>query len=195
MHIAFWLVAAYLLGSIPFGVVVARLVSGSDPRSGGSGNIGATNVLRTVGKKAGILTLALDILKGYLPVAAVLGSEPAWLPAAVGIAAFLGHIFPIYLKFKGGKGVATGAGIFLALSPSALALSLAVFLVVVLRWRMVSLGSVVSAAVLAPSALLVGEDRYVIAAAALVGVLSVVKHRANIRRILAGEESRLGKKG
>jgi glycerol-3-phosphate acyltransferase PlsY len=195
MELALWIVFAYLLGSIPFGVVAARLFGGRDPRTGGSGNIGATNVLRTVGRKAGVFTLACDALKGYLPAAlaaASLGSPAK--AAAVGMAAFLGHLFPLYLRFRGGKGVATGAGVFLALSPAALGASLVVFVLVVVRWRMVSLGSVVSAVVLVPATYLFREDAGVVAAAALTAALSIWKHRANIRRIAAGEESRLGKK-
>lgn len=196
MELALWVVFAYLLGSVPFGVVAARLFGGRDPRTGGSGNIGATNVLRTVGRKAGIFTLVCDALKGYLPTALAAASlESPSMAAAVGMAAFLGHLFPLYLRFKGGKGVATGAGVFLALSPAALGTSLIVFVLIVVRSRMVSLGSVVSAVVLVPAALLFREDAGVVAAAALTAMLSIWKHRANLRRIIAGEEPRLGKKG
>src|SRR5271169_680749 len=135
-----YLIAAYLLGSIPVGVVLAKL-KGQDPRKAGSGNIGATNVMRTVGKGLGILTLAGDILKGLVPTwLAIHYEQSAVIVAACGLAAFAGHLWPIYLRFKGGKGVATALGLLLALKPAVILILLPVFIVVLLKWRYVSLG-------------------------------------------------------
>ena len=137
---------AYLVGSIPIGVLLARL-KGKDPRKTGSGNIGATNVMRSAGKVLGIITLIGDILKGFIPtfIAMRLG-VPAFIIALVGLAAFSGHLFPVFLKFKGGKGVATGAGVFLAISPLVILISFIIFVIVFLIWKYVSLGSLVGTA-------------------------------------------------
>jgi glycerol-3-phosphate acyltransferase PlsY len=188
-------VFAYLLGAVPFGVVVARIMGGRDPRSAGSKNIGATNVGRTVGKTAGIITLALDILKGFLPVlvVAMLHKEPL-APALVGLAAFLGHLYPVYLGFKGGKGIATGAGVFLAASPAALGIAAVVFGLALWRSRMVSLGSILGCAALPVAAFLLKEPKEIVALGGVIAVLSIWKHRENIKRIMAGTESRLGEK-
>ncbi|OHB29117.1 MAG: acyl-phosphate glycerol 3-phosphate acyltransferase, partial [Desulfuromonadaceae bacterium GWB2_53_15] len=137
-----WLAAAYLLGSIPTGLLLGKAY-GIDVRKEGSGNIGATNLYRTVGRKVGVITLVGDCFKGLVPVMAArawgLGAEQvAW----VGLAAFCGHVFSVFLRFKGGKGVATGLGVFLALSPLAVAIAVGVFAVLVLKWRYVSLGSI-----------------------------------------------------
>lgn len=191
-----WVAGAYLIGAIPCGVLVARAMGGSDPRTAGSGNIGATNVGRVLGKKAGVLTLVGDILKGFLPTLAagyVLG-DPRQV-CAVAFAAFAGHLFPVYLGFRGGKGVATGAGVFLAVCPLALLAAAGVFGVFLWRWRMVSLGSVVSSLSLPLWVVLLGPPaamKPLVALALGVAVLSVWKHRSNIQRILAGTESKFG---
>src|SRR5436309_4229432 len=140
--------AGYTLGAIPFGLILAKLFGGTDVRKGGSGNIGATNVARVVGPLAGILTLILDVAKGSAAVllAARLSQDSATWMMIAALAALAGHCFPIWLKFKGGKGVATAAGVFLVLSPLACLGAVILFLLVVIFWRYVSLGSVSAAA-------------------------------------------------
>lgn len=195
-----WIILAYLLGSIPVGVLLSHL-KGQDPRKVGSGNIGATNVMRTSGKALGAVTLLCDVLKGFLPVALALWCGlPKPVVAAVGLAAFAGHLFPVYLKFKGGKGVATAVGVFLALNWCALVVAIAVFAIVLYMWRYVSLGSLVAAG-LVPFMLLALHliDRTMplsfVGLSVVMVVLIFVKHRANIGRLRAGTEHGLGKKG
>src|SRR5262247_4256614 len=150
--IALALLLAYLLGSVPFGYLIVRLASGSDIRETGSGGTGATNVSRKSGKAAGIVTLALDVLKGAaaVMVSRLLTGEAgtSWIVAAAAALAVVGHCFPVWLKFKAGKGVATGLGVFLAIAPWAALAALAVFIVVVWRTRYISLGSIIAAAFL-----------------------------------------------
>ena len=186
--VAVYILLSYLLGSIPVGVVLSKL-KGQDPRKAGSGNIGATNVMRTVGKGLGILTLAGDIAKGFLPTwLAMHYNQPTIVVAACGLAAFIGHVWPIYLGFKGGKGVATALGFFLALKPAVIPLLLAAFVLVLVKWRYVSLGSLVST-VLTPIFLaLFGSPIEYIAASLVVGLLIFYKHSDNIKRLLAGKE-------
>jgi glycerol-3-phosphate acyltransferase PlsY len=178
---------------------VSRLLGLADPRSYGSGNPGATNVLRSGHKAAAILTLALDVLKGYLPVLAVL----VWGPrvglgettaAFVGLAAFVGHLWPLFFRFQGGKGVATAAGVLFALNPLLGAATLASFAIVVYFLRYVSLASIV-AALFAPfyQLLIWGADTMVLAIA-IMSLLLIWRHEGNIRKLLAGTESRLGQK-
>jgi glycerol-3-phosphate acyltransferase PlsY len=194
-----WIVLAYLLGSIPMGVLLSRL-KGQDPRKVGSGNIGATNVMRAAGKGLGAVTLLCDALKGFLPVwLAIEFGLSDRLVAAIGLAAFAGHIFPVYLKFKGGKGVATAVGVFLAFCWSAVLIDLVVFALVLTIWRYVSLGSIVAAGLM-PFLLLflhlIGRAMplsYVVLSA-IMAVLIIIKHRPNIVRLRAGTENRMGKK-
>lgn len=189
-----FVVFAYLLGSIPTGVIVARVVGGSDPRSQGSGNIGATNVARTLGRKAGIVTLVGDALKGFLPTAWAAGAFASpWGAATVGLAAFVGHLYPVYLRFQGGKGVATGLGIFLALAPGPVLLAAAVFGGVVWKWRMVSLGSLAAAGSLPLFAGFLGHPVAVVLSGLVVAGLTLWKHRGNLQRILDGTERRIGR--
>jgi len=185
-----YIVAAYLLGSIPVGLVLARL-KGQDPRKVGSGNIGATNVMRAAGKTLGIITLLGDILKGFIPtgLAILYGLSPVFV-VSIGLAAFLGHLFPVYLRFKGGKGVATALGVFLALEPVAIPILLVVFIAVLLLWRYVSLGSLVGTALMPVLLLLFGAPAEYVLGSLIVGVFIYWKHRENIRRIMAGTESR-----
>jgi glycerol-3-phosphate acyltransferase PlsY len=191
--------AAYLVGSLSFAVIVSRLMGLSDPRTYGSGNPGATNVLRSGSKAAAILTLALDALKGYLPVALVVHFGPAhglgeWTIAGVALAAFLGHLWPVFFHFKGGKGVATAAGTLFGIDPLLGAATLATWLIVVAFFRYSSLASIV-AAVFAPFWYLLTDGADAIALAVLVmGGLLVWRHSANIKRLFAGTESRIGKK-
>lgn len=195
----FLVLAGYLIGSIPFGLVLGKCL-GVDVRASGSGNIGATNVNRLLGRKMGAITLIADAGKAVLPMMAaskILGGEPNaqfWV-AATGGAAFLGHLYPLYLKFKGGKGVATALGIFFYVQPLAVALCIVVFVVVVRIWGYVSLGSLIAAALMP---LLVfawegaGHKAYL---AVLVAVLIWLKHTTNIKRLLNQQESSLKAKG
>ena len=194
---------AYLLGSIPFGYLLVRLSVGGDVRETGSGGTGATNVTRRAGRGVGVLTLLLDLSKG---VAAVLvakallgagGGAPWWVCAA-GAAAVVGHVFPAWLRFRGGKGVATGLGVFLVLAPLATLCAALVFVVVVWLWRYVSLGSIVAALVLPPAvwslSLLGVSDRApgpLLVLSILGAALIVFMHRANVGRLFRGEESKL----
>lgn len=185
------ILCAYLLGSIPTGLLLGKAFGGVDIRTTGSGNIGATNVYRTLGRKVGIMTLVGDCLKGLIPVlvAKKLGFPDAWV-AAVGLAAFLGHVYPVFLGFKGGKGVATALGVFLGLSPLAVLAALAVFVLVLLKWRYVSLGSIVAAAAM-PVLIAVLDTRIlVIAVTSIISCIVIQKHRENIRRLQAGTESK-----
>jgi len=183
---------AYLVGAIPTGVILTRLSGCQDIRKAGSGNIGATNVARVAGKKLGVLTLAGDILKGALPVllAAQLPGFGDPEVALVAFCAFVGHCYPVYLGFKGGKGVATALGVFLVLSPSAIAVAVLAFAFILWKWRYVSLGSV-SAAVLTPFLILLFErSAPLFVAALLIGGLVVYRHKDNIQRLLHGTENK-----
>ncbi len=188
-------VIAYLVGSIPFAVVVSRAMGLPDPRSFGSGNPGATNVLRSGSKAAAVLTLAGDALKGWLPVwvSVRMGLE-AEVVAIVALAAFLGHVFSVWLRFRGGKGVATAAGVVLALDWRVGLAALGAWLVVVVATRYSSLGAIVSAVVVPAVAYwLLGTGPVFAASCAMCAVL-VWRHEANIRKLLRGEESRIGEK-
>jgi glycerol-3-phosphate acyltransferase PlsY len=185
---AIYIILAYLLGSIPVGVVLSKL-KGQDPRKAGSGNIGATNVMRTVGKGLGVLTLAGDIVKGFLPAwLCIHYNQPAVIVAACGLAAFAGHVWPVYLHFKGGKGVATALGLFLALKPAVIPILLAVFMFVLLRWRYVSLGSLAGTALMPILLILFGSSLEYIVVSLIVGLLIYYKHHDNIKRLLNGTE-------
>jgi len=184
------IIAAYLLGSIPTGLLLAK-AAGVDIRSSGSGNIGATNVYRTLGRSVGILTLVGDCLKGVVPVVAAvyMGVSDTWV-AAVGLAAFLGHVYTIFLGFKGGKGVATALGVFLAVSPAAVGSVLLVFVAVVWKWRYISLGSI-AAALAMPGMVAVFDSRpAVVIMSVIIALLVVWKHRENIKRLQEGTESK-----
>lgn len=184
------------LGAIPFSWIIGRMMQGVDIRSTGSGNVGATNLARAVGFGPGVAALLLDAAKG---VAAVLfarwiagtGQEASLLPALAGALAVIGHNFTPFLRFKGGKGVATGAGVFGALAPWALVSALAVFLSIVLVSRLVSLGSVAAAAALPVAVLLIYDSTPVTVAAFGVAALVVLRHRANLLRIRRGTEDRI----
>ena len=196
--------ASYLLGSLSFAVIVSRFMGLADPRSYGSQNPGATNVLRSGNKRAAVLTLLFDALKGALPVASVLalgaphglGPEVA---ALCGLAAFLGHLYPVFFGFEGGKGVATAVGVLLGLNGALALATLLTFAIVLYFSRYVSLASMV-AAVFAPAYYLFGDGVAWQASAsevlslAIMAVLLVWRHRANINRLLAGTESKLGRK-
>jgi glycerol-3-phosphate acyltransferase PlsY len=184
------LAGAYLLGSIPTGLLLGKAY-GIDVRKEGSGNIGATNLYRTVGRKVGVMTLVGDCLKGLLPVLAVKYTTlPPEYAAWVGLAAFCGHVFSVFLRFKGGKGVATALGVFLALSPLAVAVALGVFIVLMLLWRYVSLGSVAAAAVMPLAVWLLGGGRSLIVVTTLIAVVVIIRHIENIKRLVSGTENR-----
>jgi len=191
--------AAYLVGSLSFAVIVSRAMGLSDPRTYGSGNPGATNVLRSGSKAAAILTLALDALKGYVPVALVVHFGPAHglgegTVALVALAAFLGHLFPVFFRFHGGKGVATAAGALFGIDPLLGAATLATWIIIAAFFRYSSLASLV-AAVFAPFWRLLIDGAGPIAFALIaIALLLVWRHEANIRRLFAGTESRLGRK-
>jgi glycerol-3-phosphate acyltransferase PlsY len=187
----------YVLGSIPFGYLLVRARSGGDVRAMGSGNIGATNVARTAGMSTGVATLLLDAGKGYFAVwlAGHFSGGNIRIMMYAGLAAILGHVFPVWLKFSGGKGVATALGVFLMISWAAVAAAVAIFAIVVLFWRYVSLASVSAAAALPLLVYLLYAPGHappaaVTAGTLLVAALVIVKHRENIERLMAGTEPR-----
>jgi glycerol-3-phosphate acyltransferase PlsY len=186
------LAGAYLLGAIPFSFLVARW-RGVDVRRVGSGNVGATNVMRSAGWAAGVLALLLDAVKGAAAaiVASRIDEAPA-LPALAAVAAVLGHVFPVWLRFQGGKGVATGLGAFLPLAPLAAGIGVAVFAAVVAATRYVSLASILGAVALAAAAFVTQPNLATACAAAFCAALIAVKHRGNIKRLRRGQERRLG---
>ena len=197
MHAALAIVGAYLLGSVPFSFVVARAFGVEDVRRVGSGNVGATNVLRSAGRAAGALALLLDAAKGAAAsgLALWLAPEPATVPALAAIAAVLGHMYPVWLRFQGGKGVATGLGAFAPLAPQAALGATALFLVTLVGTRYVSLSSIVAAVSLAVLAWVFGASIPVAGLATLTAALVVVRHRSNLRRLWAGSERRAGAPG
>jgi glycerol-3-phosphate acyltransferase PlsY len=191
--------AAYLVGSLSFAVIVSRVMGLSDPRTYGSGNPGATNVLRSGSKKAAILTLVLDALKGYVPVLLAVQLGPRYglgegTVALVALAAFLGHLYPVFFRFRGGKGVATAAGTLFGIDPLLGAATLATWIIIAAFFRYSSLASIV-AAVFAPFWQMLTEGSGPIAFALLaMALLLLYRHEANIKRLFAGTESRIGGK-
>ncbi|HEU4341533.1 MAG TPA: glycerol-3-phosphate 1-O-acyltransferase PlsY [Candidatus Binatia bacterium] len=182
------IIAAYLLGSVPSGYLVARF-AGVDIRNEGSGNLGATNVARVIGKRQGILTLIADTAKGWLPVfvALQLGMAPS-VAALAGVAAFLGHLYPVFLRFRGGKGVATAFGVLLAVAPLATLVLILIFAVVVLSSRFVSLGSVAAAAAAPIIVFGLSYSLGVVAMSGFLALLIILRHRTNIQRLRGGTE-------
>jgi glycerol-3-phosphate acyltransferase PlsY len=193
---AFWwpfalgFLVSYLIGSTPFGLVLTRLSGAGDLRSIGSGNIGATNVLRTGRKSLALATLVLDALKGAVPVWLAWRYFGPDMAVVVGLGAVLGHCFPLWLKFKGGKGVATAAGVVLTLTPLVGLVILVLFILIVAATRYVSLGSVAAAIAASPTAYAFGQvqpaELYI-----MIGLIIVIKHHANIRRLIAGNEAKV----
>jgi acyl phosphate:glycerol-3-phosphate acyltransferase len=184
------IISGYLIGSVPAGYVLGRL-SGVDVRNTGSGNVGATNVARVVGRKQGLVTLIADVAKGLIPVivAMQLGASLG-ATVLVGTAAFVGHLYPIFLKFQGGKGVATALGVFIALAPVATLILVTVFALTALTSRIVSLASIITAA-LAPFILwLFQYPPLVVVMAAFIGAAITFRHRSNIQRLINGSEPR-----
>ena len=192
-----WLLAAYVVGSIPFGILLARLFAGRDVRRAGSGNIGATNVARVAGVLPGILTLLFDVLKGALPVWLVsrfTQQSSTWMMLA-GLAALVGHCFPFWLRFKGGKGVATGLGVFAVLCPLAMLGAVLFFAVVLAVWRFVSLASISAAAATPLLVYFLWAPHHAPPLAVTFGtlfaaVLIIFKHDANLQRLVEGTEPR-----
>ena len=196
------LAVSYLLGSIPFGYLLVRLFRKEDVRAQGSGNIGATNVARSGGKALGVVTLLLDLAKGF--VAVLLARHlapgrpgfPSDLMVWAAMAAVVGHIFPVWLGFRGGKGVATALGVFLALAPTVALAGVLVFALLVLTTRIVGLASIVAAAVLPVFAMLLLPDRspVYLGGTIFISLLVIVKHQANLARLLKGTEPRFGRR-
>lgn len=185
------ILAGYLIGSIPFALIVARR-RGTDLRQVGSGNLGAANVMRTSGVTAGVLVAALDMAKGAASVwLAARVSDGAGLPAAAGLAAIIGHIYPIWLRFRGGKGVATACGVFSVLTPLAVPPALAIFAATVWLTKYISLGSVLASIALPPIAYALGSPAPAVLAAAAAAVIIVFRHRSNVLRLRMGTERRV----
>ena len=184
-------IVAYLIGSIPFGYLIVRGTIGADIRETGSGGTGATNVSRRAGKVAGVITLVLDALKGSAAVLIAELTHSDWIIAAAAIAVLVGHIFPVWLGFRGGKGVATGAGVFLVLAPIALLCAGVLFLAIVFFTRYVSLGSIVAAATIPLFVWLQSDSRPLLIAAILGALVIVFAHRGNIDRLAHGTEARI----
>lgn len=185
------IIAAYLIGAIPFGLIVVKLMTGADVRASGSGNIGATNVLRTTGRLAGVLTLLLDAGKGFLAVwlaDKLTGGATLWMSLAA-LAVLLGHAFPVWLKFKGGKAVASFVGAFAYLTPVPLLAVVLLFVFVVVWTRYLSLGSVIAAGLFPFACWMILHPRWPVLLSALgAAILIIYRHRDNIARIRADEE-------
>ncbi len=197
-------IIAYLLGSIPTSFIFGKLTQGIDLRKYGSGNVGATNALRVLGTPVGLLTLLIDLAKGFFPVFIVqnlLPSPDLLLPILAALAAILGHIFTIFLKFKGGKGVATSAGAIIALAPEHVLVALTIFLIIVILTRFVSLGSIIAALSLFILQLIQFlqtdfDNSELFIFISFVVIFILIKHRANIKRLLQGKENKISfKKG
>ena len=186
------ILAGYLIGSIPFALILARR-RGLDLRNVGSGNIGAANVMRASGVTAGVLVAVLDMAKGAASVwLAARMSDSADLPAAAGLAAIVGHIYPIWLRFRGGKGVATACGVFSILTPLSVPLALAIFTAVVWLTRYISLGSVLASVALPPIAYALGSPAPAVITAGAASAIIVFRHRSNVLRLWTGTERRVG---
>ena len=182
----------YLLGSVPTGLLLAKFFSKIDPRKMGSKNIGATNIFRTAGKRLGILTLVGDILKGMIPIviASRLGLPDLWI-AIAGLSSFLGHIFPIFLGFKGGKGVATALGVYVMISPIAVLIEFLLFVGIVWRWRYISLGSICCATTIPILiAFFRSDSQAYFIVSVIMAALILYRHQANIARLLQGMENK-----
>src|SRR5213592_3707530 len=190
------IVAAYLLGSIPFALILARWWSAVDLRHVGSGNLGAANVMRTSGIAAGVLVAVLDMAKGMagVMVAAMLTSNNTAAPAAAGLAAIVGHIYPVWLRFRGGKGVATACGVFSILTPLAVPPAVAIFAAVVWLTKYVSLGSLLASIALPPLAYALGSPAPAVLAALGASAIIIFSHRSNVLRLRARTERRLGER-
>ncbi len=187
----------YLLGSVPTGILLTRLFSKVDPRNTGSKNIGATNIYRTAGKTLGILTLVGDILKGAIPIwMAILWSQhdlwgiaDLWI-AIAGLSPILGHVFPIFLGFKGGKGVATALGTYLVISPISVLIEALFFTLIVWKWRIIALGSIISALTIPILIALFRNERIYFVLSGVIAALILYRHQSNIARLIQGTENK-----
>ncbi len=182
----------YLLGSVPTGLILSKLFSKVDPRKSGSKNIGATNIFRTAGKSLGILTLLGDLLKGAIPVVIAIqwGESDLWI-AISGLTPFLGHIFPIFLGFKGGKGVATALGVYLVISPIAVLIEFLIFAGIVWKWRFISLGSITCGTTIPILiAFFRSDSQAYFIVSVIIAALILYRHQSNISRLLQGTENR-----
>lgn len=182
----------YLLGSVPTGLILTKFFSKVDPRKAGSGNIGATNIFRTSGKSLGILTLAGDLLKGAVPVVMAIqwGESHLWI-AAAGLSPFLGHVFPIFLGFRGGKGVATALGVYLIISPIAVLIEFLAFAGIVWKWRFISLGSIACVTTIPILiAFFRSDSQAYFILSLIIAALVLYRHQANISRLLQGTENK-----
>lgn len=196
-------IISYFIGSIPFGFLITKIVKGIDIRQIGSGNPGATNVSRVLGKPYGILVFFLDMLKGFLPIFTfdLLSGSYGYSPSLIlcGIGVICGHTFPISLGFKGGKATATGCGVFLWLAPIPLLISVAVWLITITISRYISLGSIISSIILVISLIILGKDPfgqglYVTLFSVFMAILITIRHKSNIKRLLNGTENKIGSK-
>jgi glycerol-3-phosphate acyltransferase PlsY len=196
-------IISYFIGSIPFGFLITKIVKGVDIRQIGSGNPGATNVSRVLGKPYGILVFFLDMLKGFLPIftfdllSGSHGHDSSLILCSVSV--ICGHTFPIFLGFKGGKAAATGCGVFLWLAPIPLLISVAVWLITISISRYISLGSIISSIILATSLILLGKDPfgqelYLTLFSVFMAILIIIRHKSNIKRLLNGTENKIGSK-
>ena len=187
-------IGGYLSGSIPTGVILAKLFGTKDIRQEGSGNIGATNVYRVLGKGLGALTLVGDVLKGVIPVilACTLAGDEIWI-AVVAFVTFLGHLFPVFLMFRGGKGVATALGIFLVIAPLMVPLAIISFVLVAMKWRYVSLGSLAASALMPIFLCVAGYPIVYVNLSLAMGCLIFYRHRGNIKRLREGGEKKMSK--
>jgi len=196
-------IISYFIGSIPFGFLITKIVKGVDIRQIGSGNPGATNVSRVLGKPYGILVFFLDMLKGFLPIFTFdllfgsHGHSPSLILCGIGV--ICGHTFPIFLGFKGGKAAATGCGVFLWLAPIPLLVSVAVWLITISISRYISLGSIISSIILVTSLIILGKDPfgqclYVTLFSVFMAILIIIRHKSNIKRLLNGTENKIGSK-
>lgn len=197
MDLILFCAAAYILGAVPFSYIVAKLVKGIDIREHGSGNPGATNVYRVVGAVPGVITYVLDFAKGFLPVffaALYFGQEKIYFWLAVALCAIAGHVWTIFLKFRGGKGVATGSGVFFALLPLPAAAAFALFWIVLLISRYVSVSSIIAAASLPVFSAAFKQPRILTVFAALIAAVIIYRHKSNFKNLMNGTESKIGKK-
>ena len=187
--------ATYLLGAIPFGYIITKLVNGTDIRACGSGNPGATNVYRTAGAAAGITTFILDALKGFVPTFIAVkyfGGAHAVFWILTGVCAISGHMWTVFLNFRGGKGVATAAGVFFALLPLGTLLALILFFIILFITRYVSVGSIIAAAFLPVYAWVSRAPEVISMFAAVAGIAIIIKHKTNMQRLIAGTENKFG---
>jgi glycerol-3-phosphate acyltransferase PlsY len=192
MPLTLLILIAYLIGSVPFALILARRLGTADLRRIGSGNLGAANVLRTSGVRAGITVMLLDVAKGAGSVMLAQRFDAGTVTAAAGLAAIVGHVFPLWLRFRGGKGVATACGVFSVLTPLAIGPTLAVFLSAVWISRYISVGSIVASVALPPIAYATGSPAPVLGATVAASTLILIRHRTNLARVLAGTEQRIG---